>query len=241
MSENYCLILTCTIDVKGVAFMERSNINQRFNDYYSALKMWLESGSAKRIVFVENSGAELSAFKALATKYSEKNVEFISFDGQDFDRGLGKGYGEMLALKRVFETSTLIAQTERFVKINGRYFVPDLIKVSEVMRTGCDVMCDLSKNLTWADSRVFGGTKSFFDIYLLPELAHVNDTAGLYFEHALAKSTHRSIADNLRWELAPFVAIVGVSGTSNELYKRSWIKELVKNVVYQVKKFVLHR
>lgn len=241
MSDNFCVILTCTIDVKGVAFMERSNIDDRFNDYYSALEMWLRATEADSIVFVENSGYDLSLFKELAAKYAHKSVEFISFDGQDFDRALGKGYGEMLALKRVFDSSKLLSEKGWFVKVNGRYFIPRFEEVAKVLATKPDIMCDLSKNLTWADSRVFGGVNKFFESHLFHELLKVNDTKGLYFEHALVAATLRGIADGLSWKLAPFVAIVGVSGTANEVYKRSRFKEFVKWMMYVVKKNLLAR
>ncbi|MCP1505541.1 hypothetical protein J2Y83_001514 [Pseudomonas marginalis] len=241
MSNNFCVILTCTIDVKGIAFMERSNIGDRFNDYCSAFEMWLKGGGADNIVFVENSGYDLSYFKELALKFPHKNVEFISFDGQDFDRALGKGYGEMLALKRVFDCSKLLSEKGWFVKVNGRYYIPKFEEVAKVIGAKPDIMCDLSKNLTWADSRVFGGGRNFFQSHLFPELLMVNDTKGLYFEHALVKATLRGIADGLSWRLAPFVAIVGVSGTANEVYKRSHFKEFVRWAMYGVKKFLLAR
>lgn len=241
MSVEFCVVLTCTIDVRGVAFMERSGIDERFNDYVQAFELWLASSNVKNIIFVENSGYDLRVFREMAAAVKSKNVEFVSFDGQHFDRSLGKGYGEMLALKQVLLDSDLLKSVGRFIKVNGRYYVPQLNQVSQLWGSETEVVCDFTKNLTWSDSRVFGGTRSFLELHLLPELALVNDTEGRYFEHALAFAAHRAMAAGGAWKLCPPVPIVGISGTNNAAYKRSKIKERLRLELYKLKKYLLAR
>jgi len=221
--------------------MERAGIDDRFNDYVQAFKLWLATPSVNNIIFVENSGYDLRVFRELASVVKNKSVEFVSFDGQHFDRSLGKGYGEMLALKQVLLESELLKITGRFIKVNGRYYVPELNQVSELWTNETEVICDFTKNLTWSDSRVFGGTRSFLELYLLPELALVNDTGGKYFEHALAFSAHKAIGAGGGWKLCPPVPIVGISGTNNAVYKSSKIKERLRLGVFKVKKYLLAR
>ncbi|WP_125876331.1 hypothetical protein [Stutzerimonas xanthomarina] len=221
--------------------MERTGIDDRFNDYVQAFKFWLNDQEVKNIIFVENSGYDLQAFREIAVKAKSKKVEFVSFDGQHFDRSLGKGYGEMLALRQVLTESELLKSVGRFIKVNGRYYVPDLYKLTELWHESPEVICDFTKNLTWSDSRVFGGTRSFLENFLLPELMKVNDTTGRYFEHALAFAAHSTIAAGGSWELCPPVPIIGISGTDNAVYKRSKIKENLRLVLYKVKKYLLAR
>lgn len=241
MAIDFCVLLTCTIDVRGIAFMQRSNIEERLNDYTHAFRHWLNNDNVKNIVFIENSGHDLRSFQEMAHNFPEKKVELISFDGQDFDRNLGKGYGEMLALKKALHESEILRVTKRFIKVNGRYHVPQIRQVANVWQDAPDVISDFSKNLTWSDSRIFGGTREFLDLFLLPELIKVDDSAGTYFEHALARATHIAIAKGLRWALCPPVPIIGVSGTENKPYKRSKSKEILKFELYKIKKLLLAR
>jgi len=241
MSGDFCVLLTCTIDVRGVAFMERASIDDRFDDYVQAFQLWLDSPNAQNIIFVENSGYDLRVFREMAAAAHNKSVEFVSFDGQNFDRDLGKGYGEMIALKQVLSDSNLLKSIGKFIKVNGRYYVPQLNEVSQLWDSETEVICDFTKNLTWSDSRVFGGSRSFLETYLLPELALVNDTGGRYFEHALAFAAHSAMAAGGGWKLCPPVPIVGISGTDNAVYKRSKIKERLRLALYKIRKYLLAR
>ncbi|HEY5993158.1 MAG TPA: hypothetical protein VIU46_01005 [Gallionellaceae bacterium] len=241
--RNICIVLTCTIDVCGVAFTERSDIETRHKDYQIALRKWLKNRYVGRIVVVENSGYDLAALKQIvAEEKSGKQVEFISFFGQDFPRHLGKGYGEAQALARVASDSRLLGSSGSFIKINGRYYVPNAHRFLEQLNPDVDVMTNLSKGLTWSDSRVFGGSSKFLKDYLCPEGRRVDDSASFFFEHALACATHRAIADGLNWVLLPCTPhIDGMSGTANSLYKQSWLRTVARDIFLRVKAAIIFR
>jgi len=242
--DNVCLILTCTVDVRGIVFMERSETESRLCDYQTALSLWLKNSEVQRIIFAENSGFDLSSIKELveAENTTGKLVEFLSFDGQDFPRQLGKGYGENITLQYVSQYSQLLKKSGRFVKVNGRYYVSNIGAVMSQITPDVEVVCDLSRNLSWADSRVFGGTREFLKKYLCPEGFKVNDSKGLFLEHALARAVHRAIADGRRWSFLPCVPkIRGISGTANIPYRNSHARGVAKSIVWCMKRFLFAR
>lgn len=244
MSEiNICIVLTCTIDICGVALTERSDTNIRHNDYQIALRQWLKNKYVKQIIIVENSGYDLGTLRQIVDETNAgKQVEFISFDGQNFPRHLGKGYGESLALARVVSNSVLLGEADKFIKVNGRYYVPNIHMFMEKMKSDVEVMTDLSKHLLWSDSRVFGGTANFIRSYLCIEGDRVNDSQGHFMEHALARATHRAIADGMKWAPLPCTpAIDGVSGSVNIPFKNSWLRRFAKDIFIKAKAMMLSR
>src|ERR1700761_4610533 len=95
-NSSTCLLLTATIKVKDdLVFTARKDTNTRLSDYKQALTLWLAHPDTKSVVFVENSGSDLSELREIAKQAPTKNVEFLSFTPPDFDAALGKGYGEI--------------------------------------------------------------------------------------------------------------------------------------------------
>jgi hypothetical protein len=220
--------------------MQRNSIEDRLKDYVEALVWWLRDSPAKHIVVVENSGYDLSVLRQVERDnagHNGKIVEFISFDGQDFPRHLGKGYGEIVSLRQAVESSRLLAECGRFVKVNGRYCVTNIDCFIEAVASGGDIVCDLSYNLCYSDSRVFGGTLEFLRDYLLKEGQLVNDTEGIYLEHALARAAHRALADGKVWSLPPCLpAIHGISGTFDKPLESRWYHVLHNKIRYSLKR-----
>ena len=75
--------------------------DRREKQYISAIHFYLNNTPFK-IVFVENTGTDLSSF--FKESIAEYRCEFITFYGNYFDEKFGKGYGEGIILKEAFET-----------------------------------------------------------------------------------------------------------------------------------------
>jgi hypothetical protein len=238
--EQISVLLTAAIDVKGIDQMQRTDIQTRLDDYRQALSKWLDDIWVKNIIFVENSGYPLDSLKTMVQQHpSRKNVEFLTFDGQNFPRSLGKGYGETLALQYVLVNSEQLTRTGRFIKVNGRYYVPNLLAVLQNMSPDTEIFCNITKALTFSDSRVFGGSRGFLE-YVCHEGKEVNDSKGFWFEHALAKASLHSIADGMKWGFIVRLPVVeGVSGTFNGNYSEPAIKQWVKGRVHALKQRLL--
>jgi len=242
MSDSVCLILTCTINVNNITHMERSNTSLRYEDYKIAFLKWLKNPKVKKIIFVENSNYDLLEFKQMASAFqAEKSIEFISYDGQNFPRELGKGHGEAQALEHLVKESSLFLINEKFIKVNGRYYVPNISNFIDFFsESDAHVMANLSQNLTWSDSRLFGATGKFISEYLIPETRKTNDSIGLYFEHLLASAIHKAIADSLKWVLPPCLLYIdGISGTSGKHYKQNFLTLILKEFLLSIKRTVL--
>lgn len=241
LPEEISLILTCTIDVKGIAFMERSDISIRLADYQQTLEKWINNSWIKNIVLVENSGYPLNSLKKIAINNPRgKQVEFMSFDGQDFPRHLGKGYGEILALQYVMKNSRQLQSTKRFVKVNGRYYIPNIESVLSSMSRETGVFCNINKLLTFSDSRVFGGDLDFLR-YVIRQGLNINDSSANWFEHELSRAALHAIADGKKWQFMTKLPIIeGLSGSLNSPYSEPSYKRYLKGVLQSIKEKILH-
>src|SRR6202451_3718247 len=101
VTPTYLLVMTATI-APAPAQVKRSSSQLRLEDYKRALRFWLSypHPSAARILFLENSGADLSELRAIAQTENQLNreVEFLSLPVHEIPAGANYGYAEMQAL-----------------------------------------------------------------------------------------------------------------------------------------------
>jgi len=237
--KRVCLLLTATIDVRGVPSLARSDPLERLSDYRWALERWVRCRAIDSIVFVENSGYDTESLQGVAREPTATNVEFLSFDGQNFPRNLGKGFGETLNLEHALDRSATLASNDGdwlIMRSNGRNYVENIDVLAEALRGSTDILCDFKELLTWGDGRVLGGTVTFFRDYVCPYGRGVNDSNGYYFEHALARAIHRGMADGLVWRPFPErPRLRGFSGTSNRDYAESRVTRAARELQHKVK------
>src|ERR1035438_513651 len=184
------LVLTATIDPRGMVLTVRSDPRVRLNDYEQSLRQWLHLDAFHTIVFCENSNANLGVLQDLVAQENRKSksVRFIAFDGNGHPPHLGKGVGEMNILSHLLATLTP-PPNKPLVKVTGRYQVPNARQLCDLLAADplADVVCNFFDfDALMADSRVFAATPEFLRSYLLPLQHTVNDTGGRFFEHALA-------------------------------------------------------
>jgi hypothetical protein len=211
-------VLHATVDVRGVAFVKRDDPRQRFEDYRRALKRWVQRDDFDKLVFVENSGYDISPLQEIVDEspLRKDSVEFLSFDGQDFPRELGKGYGETLNFQYVLDNSEILAQDDLLIRSNGRYYVENMGAFFDALQPPTEMLTEFHQYLTYADVTVLGGTVDFFRSYICPYGREVNDSKGYYMEHAYARAVHRALADGMIWRPFPEPpSVIGFSGTED--------------------------
>lgn len=192
---NYPLVLTATIDTRGMGGLSVSDAHERERQYLETLSFYLDRGWSRNIVFIENSGYNLSNFNHLTQKYPDINTEIISCNLNDFPRELGKSYGEMRMLDYAFDHSNLIAQSDGFIKVTGRFRLLNLDKLlHEAQRRQPWVLfCDTKDHPVYdwlrngwnghsADTRFYIVTKEFYRKHFYGEYKHLNDSKGLLVE-----------------------------------------------------------
>jgi hypothetical protein len=232
------LMLTATIQVRtDIRATPRRDIDIRLNDYKTSLRRWLGNPAVTSVVFVENSGFDLSDLEAIARAFPGKHVEFLSFDCPAFNgaRG-GKSLGEMLCFEHCLAKSEVLKSASSFLKVTGRYYVPNAQSLMRLLadRPDIDVVCNLYRNLTWGDSRVFGATNAFLQDYLLPMRDMIDEVADLGIEQVLARAVHQLMANGGRWSATPeWLEVQGISGTVGEAYKVNRFKQGLRHRLLQ--------
>lgn len=100
----YILLLTACINPDGMPFTCLADVGVRKKQYIEALNFYLKN-TTRKIVFVENSGTDISS----SFKDFQHRIEFLCFDGNlCFDKRKGKGYGEALILEYAMAKSEFI-------------------------------------------------------------------------------------------------------------------------------------
>ena len=242
MEFNFALIITATINPKKIPFLKRTSQHDRLNDYISSFNKWCKSPFIKDIIFVENSGYDLSFFRECSKHYPKKRIEIISTDkNNSFDKKLGKGYGEYLCFNEIIKKSNLIKKNNFFLKVSGRYFVKNFKQfIQEFLKYKPDMYVNLKDNLKFADSHIFGGSTIFFSKYILLNAKKINDTKGIFMEHCLAQSVLEGIVDGLNFKnFRIYPNIEGIIGTNNKKIKTNFIKLFRNNFYLKIKKKIL--
>jgi hypothetical protein len=239
------VLLTACVNPGNVVNVVRRDPDVRAGDYSRALRKWIRVNEIDGVVFCENSGADLTPIKELATAVGHTaQVEFLSFNGQDFDPSLGKGFGEMNIIRYAIDHSQLISDSQFVVKVTGRFFITNIRSIVRAIRRsdGIELFCDLRANLTSADSRVFCATPAFLGDYLLSYQSIVNDAEGVYFENALARAAHQAMADGRRCAALPHAhRMIGVAGTNGRPVPSGIVNYLRRELFGLLKAFALKR
>lgn len=223
--------------------MQRSNPLVRENDYINSLKRWVNDTNYS-IIFCENSGYDIEKIKEIFKSCINRKTEVLQFDGQDFPRELGKGYGELSTIRYAIQHSKLIEKIDYLIKVNGRYFFKNIDVITKILSKDNDiyVMADLKRNMTWADSRIFAFKSSFVINYLSKYQDMLNDSKGFYLEHALARAIHFAMSDGYKWLPLPCKPIIiGYSGTFNTPYRTSKLRWLAGEAIHRVKNYLNKR
>ena len=75
---DFAIILTCTINPSNMPNVVRSNIATRLDDYKKSFNFWINNKNINKIIFIENSGYDLSYFRERAKAYPYKKTEILS-------------------------------------------------------------------------------------------------------------------------------------------------------------------
>ena len=246
MHEDIVVLLTATVNVRGVSFMKRSDPQVRLKDYEQSLRLWLANPDSPTLIFCENSGYNLTPLMRIykeCNPYSKK-AEFLSFDGNNYARDLGKGYGEIQTIDYALQHSKFIGSDTMVIKVTGRYYIANVASIQRGIWNGpkTEVYCNLQTNLTVADTRIFCASVSFLKKFLFAMQEIANDSQGIYIEHILARATHQCMAQGLGWSLLPcYPDIRGVSGTNDAIYSVSIFSRLKRNFIQGLKAAILAR
>ena len=189
--------------------------SERLRQYREALDFYLRETTLP-IVFCENTLCDFS--EDYKEYIASGRLEYITFDGNNFNKSKGKGYGEALIMEEAFRLSKLLGQCYFVVKITGRLIVKNisqLIKDNQRMIT--NTIQTFYPHDKMIDSRLVILPKLFCINDFLAKKNSINDTQGYFFEHLL----YDTIISRKKFVFVPFLhvpLIDGMSGSTGNLY-----------------------
>jgi hypothetical protein len=226
---DFAIILTSTINPGDMPNVARNDTETRFNDYKKSLNFWINHKYTKKIIFIENSGSDLTFFRTLAKSNQQKEIEILSTNSNNsFDKKIGKGYGHYLCLKEVFNSSEISKKTNFFIDITGRHCINNFnFILKDIISNNTDIYNNLSNNLKYSEASIYGGSKKFFLEYVLPELERANDTANSLFENRIASATLKAVSSGMSLSKTPvYPDIEGYIGTNGKKFKQNIFKKI---------------
>lgn len=186
MNKRYVILLTGSINPKGMAYTVLNDPQIRKRQYLEAVNFYLKATTLP-IVFCENTMVDIINEK-LKKFIQEGRFEYITFDGNNFDKTLGKGYGECEIIEYAYRHSRLIQNAPFVIKITGRIIIPDIsLFVKGHSKTPTITIQALMPNIKnrEIDSRLIIAPSLFFPKYFIPLKKNLDDSKGYYFEHLL--------------------------------------------------------
>ena len=221
MKRRYVILLTACVNPGGMPFTVLNDTSERLRQYREALDFYLRE-TTHPIVFCENSLCDFS--KDYKEYISSGRLEYITFDGNNFDKSKGKGYGEALIMEEAFRLSKLLGQCYFVVKITGRLIVRNISQlVKDNRRMITDTIQTFYPHDKMIDSRLVILPKLFCINNFLAKKNSINDTQGYFFEHLL----YDTIISRKKYVFVPFLhvpLIDGMSGSTGNLYNSDTAK-----------------
>jgi hypothetical protein len=194
----FLLVMTATITPATNAQVKRSSPRTRLDDYKRALRFWLSypHPAAERILFLENSGADLSELRAIEENENpqRREVELLSLPVREIPSGTNYGFAEMQTLDDGLATSKLRLATTHVIKVTGRLTFPALGKALDrlvvVGSSPLELMIDCHKLGLFRrgyDARVqlFACSHAFYDRVLRGSNREMNSTDVRLLEHLI--------------------------------------------------------
>lgn len=215
--KKYAILMTACINPSDMIYTTITDVDIRKLQYIEALTFYLKV-TYFPVIFVENTGSDVSAFFEEYIKAGR--LEYLTFQGNSFDKNKGKGYGEAEILEYAVCHSTFLQNIDFIVKVTGRLKVINivsLIRFHQWVLPRCCIQCVVDMDTFFADSRIFISTLSFIKDNFLVKRELINDTEGAYFEHILFESIFQQ-NDCVFYPFFLRPIVHGISGTSGQKY-----------------------
>lgn len=232
------LFLTGCVNPNGMAYTALQDKDIRLKQYITAIN-WYLANTELPIVFVENTNFDILPF--LDIQAIGERLECLTFNGNEYDKNLGKGYGEGLIIKYALKHSRFLKKDSVIIKITGRLILTNISKLIHDYNIECRgsslIMCDVNRKLTVAFSRVIFMPFVFATDYLAMEVGKINDSRNYDFECALATAIAKSITDErftFKLFKRPYV-LEGISGTNaTPIKNKSLLVFTIKNILFHL-------
>ena len=171
-------------------------------------------------------------------------LEVLYFEGNSYPARFGKGLGEMRSIEFAITNSVLINENCFVFKITGRYIIQNAKRFINFYQSHSDaeLIADLTNNFTNSQSGIFGFKPFFAKKYLFKYDCILNDSEGVYFEHALARAVLSAMSDRVKFYIFRYYPrIKAISGTTGKPYKRRFIYFFPRMMKYLIRYIIVIR
>lgn len=220
-----CIMLTACVNPNGMSYTALQNVDERELQYRKALSYYLSETDVS-VIFVENT---CSDFSADYSEYIESGrLEYITFDGNNYDKTLGKGFGEALIIKEAFKRSRFLMNSKYVVKITGRLVIRNIQQVlsSRLLYFNHLFRADLREGVHLWTTLFVIETKMLKTI-IDQNIDAINDSKGVFFEHAI----YNGLTLDKSVKFIPFLQETHVEGVSGTVSGRTYASLMSK---YQI-------
>lgn len=229
MNNSPVLLMTSCINPQGMKYTKLQDKIERRRQYVKAVTFYLTNTRLK-IVLCDNSGEEIGD---LIKNMDDSRIELLSFNGNNYDVCLGKGYGELEIIRYAMGHSRFLKNAKSVIKVTGRLMVENLCEVTRLnYRLFCRpkhfIFADELMNLHEYDSRCFYASIDFLSCYFLNQPNTINDTEGHFFEHFLYDIIKSLPASFVVSGFALPLVFNGVSGSTGFQYCDKQLNRLEK-------------
>ena len=229
------ILLTACVNPNGMNNTILQDSNERLRQYCSALEWYLQN-TTNKVIFVENSGCDISSL--FDDSISAGRLEVLTFQGNNYDRCFGKGYGEALIIEYALENSKFIHEGGNIIKITGRLICENVKRISKRYTDGDTVYGQIMLNPDGSMetlSQVIVAPALFWESCFVPLKGKINDSTHYWFEHLLFETVQRWTTRGhcFRNMWIP-LALRGVSGTSGMTINTTSIKDALIFYVHYI-------
>ncbi len=233
------ILLTACINPNGMAYTVLQDSDERLRQYRVALDWYLQHVMNK-IVFVENTGFDISPMYTDAI--ASGRLEVLTFQGNDFDKSKGKGYGEALIIEYALKNSKFLKEEVNVVKITGRLIIKNTKALLNEAKKNNTIYAKYAsrtrKDVLLYESYFFFAPVRFLKDYFLSHIDIINDNNYQYFERVLHDSAKEwEAVGNHRNEFIRPIIVIGISGSTGQAYNQSrfpYFTSLVKWVYHKM-------
>lgn len=223
-----CLLLTACVNPSGMTNTVLQDQNARLQQYKKSLEWYIENCTIP-IVFVENTGFDIST--CFEESVRSGRLEVLSFEGNSYDKMLGKGYGEALIIDYAIKHSKVIGYCSTIVKVTGMFICSNIQTVIRSCNRDNTVYAPVFNDRVkgfMCMSRLFVAPKVFLEKYFLPYKEEIDDRKVFYFEHLLYRSVGSWKKDGYSFNEFWFPVLgIGMSGTSGDVLVKSGLNNFL--------------
>ncbi len=215
------LVITAAVDPgENAGVVQVDGVASRRQQYYDGLEQCIRTKAFQKIVFCDNTGANLDDLRPLENLAKDYGVqiEILGFKVSEREiETFGKGYGEGKIMEYVLANSQLAKQSTYLVKLTGRLLVDNMKQLSSsFQRNRCYFNIPNRTRRDMVDTRFYAMPVMMFQTYFGQAYQQVKDGQGYFLEHAYADVIKKNSV--FAYNMPYYPRIRGLSGSTGATY-----------------------